>query len=237
MTFPLIIALVLGLRHAFDPDHLAAVSALLLNQQQSRPSRAVRLGLAWGLGHATTLTLFGLPVVLFSRSLPGALQQAAEVIIGIIIVALAVRLLHRWRAGHFHVHPHQHGSIRHVHAHAHGEAHAQGEAVGHSHDHGEGLGRSPAASFGIGLMHGIGGSAAAGVLLMGTVRGMEEGVLALVVFAAATAISMSLLTLALAQLLARRAVRRRFETLVPFWGAAGLLFGIWYSIGALQGGG
>jgi len=232
----LIIALILGLRHALDPDHLAAVSALLLNKGQSRGGRAGLLGLAWGLGHATTLTLFGLPVVLFSRSLPAALQQAAELIIGIVIVALALRLLHRWRAGRFHVHPHEHGSVSHVHAHVHGEAHGHGEAAGHSHDHGQRLGRSPAASFGIGLMHGIGGSAGAGVLLMGTVRGTEEGVLALLVFAGATAMSMSLLTLGLAQLLARRAVRRRFETLVPFFGAAGLLFGVWYSIGALQGG-
>jgi hypothetical protein len=70
--------------------------------------------------------------------------------------------------------------------------------------------------------------------MMGTVSGPEEGVLALGVLAAATAVSMSLLTLILAQLLARRAVRRRFETLVPFFGTAGLLFGVWYSLAALQ---
>ena len=133
-----------------------------------------------------------------------------------------------------HVHDHQHGSIRHVHAHVHGQAHAPGEATVHSHEHGERLGRSPAASFGIGLMHGVGGSAGAGLLLMGTVNGPEEGVLALGVFAAATALSMSLLTLALAQLLAQRAVRRRFEAMVPLFGTAGLLFGVWYSLSALQ---
>ena len=234
MTFPLIVALVLGLRHAFDPDHLAAVSGLLLTKDQSRTGRAALLGLAWGLGHATTLAIFGLPVVLFSRSLPEVVQQGAEMIIGIIIVGLALRLLRRWQASHFHVHDHRHGPVRHVHAHVHGQAHAAGAAPAHDHEHGEGLGRSPAASFGVGLMHGVGGSAGAGLLLMGTVSGPEEGVLALGVFAVATAVSMSLLTLALAQLLARRAVRRRFETLVPFFGTAGLLFGVWYSLAALQ---
>jgi ABC-type nickel/cobalt efflux system permease component RcnA len=234
VTFPLIIALVLGLRHAFDPDHLAAVSGLLLTKDQSTAGRAALLGLAWGLGHATTLAIFGLPLVLLSRSLPDVIQRGAELIIGIIIVALALRLLRRWRAGHFHVHDHQHGLVRHVHAHVHGRAHASGEAGEHAHEHGEGLGRSPAASFGIGLMHGVGGSAGAGMLLMGTVSGPKEGVIALVVFAAATAVSMSVLTLALAYLVTRRALRRRFETLVPFFGTAGLLFGVWYSLAALQ---
>ncbi|HEX6406104.1 MAG TPA: hypothetical protein VFZ90_02835, partial [Gemmatimonadales bacterium] len=114
MNFPLIIALVLGLRHALDPDHLAAVSTLLLNQRQGGVRQAGLLGLAWGLGHATTLFLFGVPVVLFSRLLPQPVQRGAEVLIGALIVLFALRLLYRWHSGYFHIHPHRHGSLLHV---------------------------------------------------------------------------------------------------------------------------
>ena len=62
----LAVAVGLGLRHASDPDHLAAVSTLIASEPEDGTRRAGRLGLAWGLGHATTLALFGLPIVLFN---------------------------------------------------------------------------------------------------------------------------------------------------------------------------
>jgi cytochrome c biogenesis protein CcdA len=229
-------ALLLGLRHATDPDHLTAVSTLLLNQERDGPRRAAVLGLAWGLGHASTLTAFGLPVILFSRFLTEPVQRYAEALIGLVILALAARLLVRWRRGYFHAHPHSHGSIYHAHPHGHEHAAGGGEhPIHHTHSHAERLGRSPTESFGIGLLHGIGGSAGAGVLLMGTVGGKVEGVVALLVFAAATAGSMSLLSVGFAHTLARGGIRRRLSELVPVIGTAGVIFGVWYSLGALQG--
>ena len=65
----LAIALLLGLRHATDPDHLTAVSTLALSDDRRGARRAGLLGLAWGLGHATTLALLGLPLVLLDREL------------------------------------------------------------------------------------------------------------------------------------------------------------------------
>ena len=62
-----VVAILLGLRHATDPDHLTAVSTLFLGESPNGPRRATTLGLAWGLGHAATLFAFGLPVVLFRR--------------------------------------------------------------------------------------------------------------------------------------------------------------------------
>jgi hypothetical protein len=70
---------------------------------------------------------------------------------------------------------------------------------------------------------------------MGAVGGRAEGVLALLVFAAATAGSMALMSLGLADLLARRGIRHRLAELVPVIGTAGVIFGAWYSLGALQG--
>src|SRR5688500_16860606 len=97
------VALLLGLRHATDPDHLTAVSTLILSDARDGVRRAGALGLAWGLGHATTLVAFGLPVVLFRQYLPEGLLQGAEVAIGLVIVLLALRLLARWTQGYFHI--------------------------------------------------------------------------------------------------------------------------------------
>jgi high-affinity nickel permease len=88
----LAVAVLLGLRHATDPDHLAAVTSLVVGGGRSAGRIAGKLGLFWGLGHATTLLAFGLPVILFSEYLPGRVQQGAEVAIALVIVGLAVRL-------------------------------------------------------------------------------------------------------------------------------------------------
>ena len=76
-----------GSAHATDPDHVAAVSTLIAGGKERGARRARKLGLAWGLGHATTLFLFGLPVVLYERFLPEAVQQGAETAIGVLIVS------------------------------------------------------------------------------------------------------------------------------------------------------
>src|SRR5947207_687978 len=89
-----LVAVLLGLRHATDPDHLAAVTTLVAADQPD-PRRAGRLGLTWGLGHATSLVVFGVPIVLFKSYLPAAVQTAAEALVGVMIVTLALRLLLR----------------------------------------------------------------------------------------------------------------------------------------------
>jgi ABC-type nickel/cobalt efflux system permease component RcnA len=233
----LVVALLLGLRHATDPDHLTAVSTLLLSDQEQGTKRATRLGLAWGLGHATTLFIFGLPVVLFRRYLPDPIQRAAEIAIGLIIAALAIRLLLRWHRGYFHIHPHSHGPLQHAHPHAHEHSgRAARHPLHHVHAHAEGMGRSPVTAFGIGLVHGIGGSAGVGVLLISAVSGRTEGVLALLIFALGTAVSMAIVSTAFGHALARGAMKRRFTDLVPLLGALSLLFGVWYSFSAVAGG-
>src|SRR3954464_14447691 len=102
----LLVAVVLGLRHASDPDHMAAVSTLIASDPEDGTRRAGRLGLSWGAGHALTLALFGLPIVLLHAYLPDTLQRTAETAGGLMIMVLAIRLLMRWRRGHFHAHTH-----------------------------------------------------------------------------------------------------------------------------------
>jgi ABC-type nickel/cobalt efflux system permease component RcnA len=226
----LAVALLLGLRHASDPDHLAAVSTLIASERDEGVARAGRLGLAWGLGHAVALFACGLPVVLAAAYLPDLAQHAAETAVGLVIVLLAARLLLRWRAGRFHTHPHRHGHVEHRHLHAHGDA----TAHDHEHAYRERLGRSPVQAFGIGVVHGIGGSAGVGVLLLAGISDNALAVSALLIFALGTALSMWLLSCAFGFALTRGPLVGRVLALTPALGAASLAFGVWYTLGALE---
>jgi ABC-type nickel/cobalt efflux system permease component RcnA len=232
----LVVAILLGLRHATDPDHLTALSTLVLSDDERGTRRAGRLGLAWGAGHAVTLVALGLPVVLFNDVLPDWAQRGAEGLIGVIIVLLAVRLLVRWRRGWFHAHAHEHATgVRHAHPHVHehAEEHAHRHAPAHEHPHEEGVGRSAGAAFGIGLMHGAGGSAGVGILLIAGIDADVEATVALLLFAAGTAASMALVSAAWGRLLLSSALERRLALLAPVFGTASLAFGCWYGLGAL----
>lgn len=224
----LLISLLLGLRHASDPDHLAAVTTLIASEEARKQARkAGFMGFLWGLGHATTLMLLGLPLVLFDRYLPEPARQAAETLIGVIIVFLAVRLLLRWRRGLYHVHTHSHdggASHRHVHSHAHSESHRHAHAVPQ---------RTPLSAYGIGLVHGIGGSGGLTLLLLSTISNRAEAAGALLIFAAGTAVSMALLSTAFGLAIAGGPIGRNFERVAPVLGVLSMAFGAWYALGAL----
>lgn len=218
-----LVAILLGLRHATDPDHLAAVTTLIAGGRERARARAARLGVAWGAGHAVTLFAFGVPIVLFGRYLPQTAQQAAETVVAALIVYLAVRLLFRWRAGCFHVHEHDHGGRPHAHLHAHDRSAA------HGHPH---RGRSALGAFGIGLAHGMGGSAGVGVLIVASVDSTALALVALGLLAAFTTVSMTILTTGLGATLGARPVRRAFGAVAPAFGALSLSFGVWYASAA-----
>jgi ABC-type nickel/cobalt efflux system permease component RcnA len=236
----LAVAVLLGLRHATDPDHLTAVASLVVGDEREGARRAGRLGLAWGIGHATTLLLFGLPVVLYGRSLSDPVRRAAEFGVGLMIVALAVRLLVRWRRGVFHAHAHTHGAIRHAHPHVHAAVTRAGGRTAvhehldaHDHAHAPALGRSPQAAFAIGLVHGMAGSGAAAVLLLSAVVDRVHGAIALTIFAAATAASMAMVSGGFGYALARGTGLCRITAFAPGFGIVSLAFGVVYAVGAL----
>lgn len=233
LTIALITALLLGLRHATDPDHLTAVSTLALSDDRRGARRAGTLGLAWGVGHATTLLIFGVPAILLRTYLPHAVDQVAEGLIAAVIVGLAVRVLLRWRRGYFHSHAHRHGERWHTHPHAHGgeytHAAEHAHAADHQHRHGELLGRSPRTAYGIGLIHGMGGTAGVTLLLIAAMPDRTAAAVALGIFALATAVSMSGLSALFGSVLASRAVSQRLEQAVPLLGLFSLAFGIYYA--------
>lgn len=218
-----VVAILLGLRHAIDPDHLAAMSALIASSQERAGRAAATLGLAWGLGHGTTLFAFGLPIVLFEAYLPEWALQGAETVIALVIVYLAVRLLVRWRRGELHVHEHRHDAGRHAHLHSHSDDEE------HRHPH---RARTPLGAYGIGLVHGMGGSAGVGILIVASVSSTLLSVVALVLLAAFTAVSMTMLTGGFGLTLDSRPARRVFSGLAPVLGSLSLAFGIWYGSAA-----
>jgi high-affinity nickel permease len=205
----ILVAFVLGLRHATDPDHLTAVTTLIASSKERAARSAARLGFIWGLGHATSLFAFGLPIVLYRAYLPESVQRDAETAVGVMIVLLALALLNRWRRDRFHVHVHEHDGDRHAHG-----------------------ARRPLQAYAIGVVHGIGGSAGVGVLLLASIPSHALAIVCLAVFAFFTAVSMSLLSSGFGLTLSRPRVRRSFAQLAPALGLVSLVFGVWYALGA-----
>lgn len=220
----LLVAVLLGLRHASDPDHLVAVSTLVAGAREGAARASALLGAAWGAGHAATLLAFGVPVLLLRAYLPAAVTSAAEAAIGIVIAALALRLLVRWRRGAFHVHVHAHEGVRHGHLHSHAAEH------GHAHAH---PARTPAQAFALGLLHGIAGSGGVAVLLVAAVPDRGLATLALVVLAGGAALSMTLLSALLGRVLGAARARRTLATAIPALGSFACLFGVWYALEAV----
>jgi high-affinity nickel permease len=213
----LAVAALLGLRHATDPDHLAAVSTLVAGGSDRAGRLAGRLGFAWGVGHALTLFAFGLPILLLDSYLPERVQQGAETAIAVVIVYLAVRLLVRWRRGEFHSHAHRHGEEEHTHAH-----------TTHTHRHA----RTGLGAFGIGLVHGMGGSAGVGILLVASIESTALSVASLALLAFFTAVSMTLLSGGFGRTLVSRPISGSFGAVAPVLGTVSLTFGIWYATSA-----
>lgn len=220
------VAALIGLRHATDPDHLTAVSTLVATDgHQGGTRRAALLGAAWGVGHAVTLVAFGLPIVLFGAFLPAALQTAAEAAVGALIVALALRLLLHWRRGSFHAHEQRHDGN--------GHRPVDRRNAGSPRDvSGARMGRSPAQAFGIGLLHGMGGSAGVGLLLLAAAPGHLTGIAALVVLALFSAVSMAGASTSLGWALSRGPLLRSYRALAPALGVASAALGTWYLLGA-----
>jgi ABC-type nickel/cobalt efflux system permease component RcnA len=216
-----LVSIVLGLRHASDPDHLAAVTTLVASGKERAARRAGALGFTWGLGHATSLFAFGLPIVLYRAYLPAAAQRAAETAVGLLIVGLALWLLVRWRRGAFHTHAHVHDGTSHTHAHT--------RARSHSHPP---KSRSPLGAYAIGVVHGMGGSAGVGVLLLSSIPSHALAVASLALFAFCTALSMGLLSTGWGLTLGTARARRSFARLAPVVGLVSLAFGLWYALGA-----
>jgi high-affinity nickel permease len=220
------IALVLGLRHASDPDHLVAVTSLVAADRGDTRG-AARLGAWWGTGHAAMLILIGLPLIFFKSALPAWLENAAEKAVGVVIVLLALRVIAKWIRGDYRSTAHAHVEEQETDvAHERRFRHLR-RGTGSAHQHKPV--RTPRQAFGIGVLHGLAGTGAVVVLLIAALPSQLEAAAALALFAPMTVVSMVGCTSAFAWVLTRPVIEPIYrKVLIPALGLFALMFGTWY---------
>ena len=182
----------LGMRHAVEGDHVAAVASL-----STRPTswvQAVRVGAVWGLGHTLTLFIVGTIVLLADTVVPEPIAWGLELAVGVMLVGLGADVLRRLLRDrvHFHVHAHDNGT---THFHAHSHAEEDGHAHGHGQDQCLGF---PRRALVVGLMHGMAGSAALVLLAISKAPSFATGLLYIAVFGIGSILGMALLSVAIA---------------------------------------
>ncbi|MDH4194026.1 MAG: urease accessory protein [Nitrospirota bacterium] len=184
---------VLGMRHALEADHAAAVASLALRNHSM--SHTLKQGLAWGMGHTITLLAFSSVVLLLGSVIPARFAQGLEFGVGLMLVGLGLDVIRRLRQEQVHFHVHQHPDRPpHVHAHSHkGEARPTTALHEHPHPHG-----FPYRALLVGLMHGMAGSAALILLTLHTAISPGQAVGYILVFGLGSTLGMGLLSLVMA---------------------------------------
>ena len=157
------VGFLVGMAHALEADHLAAVATMMDREGNRR--RLVWRGAIWGLGHTVSLLAICSVVVLFGMTITERLESSLEFAVGLMILGLGVQLVWRLRKNNVHAHVHRHGGgAPHLHFHAHediGDDHAGQE---HQHTHDKPWSRAKPLM--IGMLHGAAGSAGLLVLML-----------------------------------------------------------------------
>lgn len=171
----------LGMRHALEPDHLAAVSTLMTGERSS--SKAALLGACWGLGHTASLIAVGTALVLLRTQMPVRVSEAFEFLVALMLVGLGLRAIYlasrQGPAGPVHVH--HHGTRVHVH---------QG-APAHIHIGAWTLARRPLV---VGAIHGLAGSGALTALVLTTLPSTAARITYMAVFGLGSTLGMAALS-------------------------------------------
>jgi high-affinity nickel permease len=154
----LALGFLLGMQHALEADHIAAVSSIAA--RRSDISDIVKHGLTWGLGHTLTLFIFAGLAILLGHAIPDAIARPIEAAVGVMLIGLGSHVLWRLWRDRVHFHAHRHGDgTRHLHLHSHAGETTAHTMSAHAHVHGFRW-----RTLLVGLMHGMAGSAALLVL-------------------------------------------------------------------------
>jgi hypothetical protein len=174
----LVLGFLVGMRHAFEADHVAAVASLAANSRTL--AETIRLGSVWGVGHTLTLFGFGLVALTMDALIPEQVSGMLEALVGLMLVLLGGDLLRRI---------HNHRSMPHVHT-------DEGlvATLGGTHP---ALGSQavplvPGRALLVGMVHGMAGSAALIVLALQTVDSVSTGLLYIALFGIGSIVGMSL---------------------------------------------
>ena len=180
-----------GVAHALDADHVAAVAAMM-GRGNSRRGMIAR-GIAWGLGHTVALFVICCVVLLLGLTISGRTEAALEFAVGVMIAGLGLRVLWKLHRERIHIHAHEHDGSRHLHAHSHAGDPDRHEASVHEHTHSP---RALLPVLGVGLVHGAAGSAGLLVLIVATADTTWHAMIAFAVFGIGSLLGMTLLTAA-----------------------------------------
>ena len=219
---------VLGLKHAFDSDHLIAVSTIVTRERS--PWHSLWIGLFWGLGHTLTLLLVGLVVLGMKQQVPASLEMSLECLVGVMLVGLGLTTLTAWWRRRVHVHSHQHDGAAHTHFHAHVDD------AGHSHSHRLRLGVKPLV---VGMVHGLAGSAALMLIILAAIPSPTLGLAYIGIFGTGSVLGMGLVSVLMGFFFSY-AMPRLYDVSQILRFATGVLsaaFGTWIviDIGFVQG--
>lgn len=182
----------LGMQHALEADHVAAVSSIAA--RRSEVGDIIKHGLTWGLGHTVTLFLFAGAAIAAGHAMPENWSPPLETAVGIMLVGLGAHVLWRlWRDRiHFHRHSHGDGTV-HFHAHSHAGETTPHERAQHHHAHGFRW-----RTLLVGLMHGMAGSAALLVLTVSQAPNAAAGLGYVALFGIGSMIGMGALSTVIA---------------------------------------
>lgn len=170
-----------GMRHAFDIDHVAAISAI--SSRHSSINKSSMLGMFWGLGHTASLLAVGLAVLLLKTKIPHKLALSLEFIVAAMLIILGISVLLAIRREKMHLHRHKHGNIEHAHFHSH--------KLAEYHGHGHIQFKKPLV---IGLVHGLAGSAALTLLILADIPSTLLGLAYILIFGAGSILGMMFLS-------------------------------------------
>ena len=166
----LLIGFVLGLQHAIEADHLAAVSTIVSEKKSLWTASIV--GGMWGVGHTISLFAVGALVIFLKLQISESVEAKLEAIVGGMLVLLGLNALRKLvTAEKIHAHAHEHGEREHVHIHTHRD-----EAVEESHH------RFSPRSVAVGMVHGLAGSAALMLLVVPTIPSPALALVYILVF-------------------------------------------------------
>ncbi len=194
MTGILLLGLVLGMQHALEADHVAAVSSLCTGTRSVR--RIAAHGAVWGLGHSLTLLIFAGAAVFLDLRFGDTLAQVLEGVVGVMLILLGGQVLLRLWRDRLHFHSHQHADGRsHFHVHSHLGENGGHDPDRHVHSHAS---RLPLRTLLVGMVHGLAGSAALVVLTASTVQDPVMGLLYVALFGLGSIAGMTVLSSLLA---------------------------------------
>ncbi|WP_038246816.1 sulfite exporter TauE/SafE family protein [Ghiorsea bivora] len=229
----LIFGFLLGLRHAMEADHVAAVASMAT--RSTSLAEGIRVGATWGIGHTLTLLLFG-SIVIFSHSLiPETMALGLEFTVGIMLVTLGIDVIYRMRKERIHFHMHEHADgIKHFHAHSHANEGAHSDSA-HEHEHKKFSFRP----LFVGMMHGMAGSAALIALTLQTVETPALGFVYILIFGLGSVLGMAIMATIIMIPLRQSAKRLthiygRLQTTIGI-ATLGLGLYVMYEIGIVQG--